>query len=227
MLFILADITGMERQDDVITLSLPVPLLYVAGASSDAKDQGLFIKILVGLSLQFLSQQTTSIYFALLWKGILDHSTNLLKKFCPPHIQVFYRYMNKWEVNILKERDYISRSPDLTAERCVNADWESGLKEWSTFCIKKVFWGFFSLLSFPQISVILKSKIALGTIQLPSLTLDFRFHNWAVFEGSFISILYYAWLWQFINSVPVFHHQQNSSLISCDYWDTAERSMFV
>jgi len=66
MLFILADITGMERQDDVITLSLPVPLLYVAGASSDAKDQGLFIKILVGLSLQFLSQQTTSIYFALL-----------------------------------------------------------------------------------------------------------------------------------------------------------------
>lgn len=106
---------------------------------SDAKDQGLFIKILVGLSLQFLSQQTTSIYFALLWKGILDHSTNLLKKFCPPHIQVFYRYMNKWEVNILKERDYISRSPDLTAERRVNADWESGLKEWSTFCIKKSF----------------------------------------------------------------------------------------
>ena len=66
MLFILADITGMERQDDVITLSLPVPLLYVTGASSDAKDQGLFIKILVDLSLQFLSQQTTSIYFALL-----------------------------------------------------------------------------------------------------------------------------------------------------------------
>lgn len=56
MLFILADIAGMERQDDVI-------LLCVAGASSDAK--GLFIKILLGLSLQFLSQQRQhqSIFF--------------------------------------------------------------------------------------------------------------------------------------------------------------------
>lgn len=61
MLFILADITGMERQDDVITLSLPVPLLYVAGASSDAKDQGLFIKILVCLCSFFLNRQHQSI----------------------------------------------------------------------------------------------------------------------------------------------------------------------
>lgn len=43
-------------------------------------------------------------------------------------------------------------------------EWAEGAKY---FLYKKVFWGFFLLLSFPQISVILKSKIALSTIQLP------------------------------------------------------------
>lgn len=60
MLLILADIAGMERQDDVITLCLPVPLLYVAGASSDAK--GLFIKNLVCLYSFFLNKDNTDLF---------------------------------------------------------------------------------------------------------------------------------------------------------------------
>lgn len=51
MLFILAKIAGMEKQENVITLSLLVPLLGVTGTCRGAKEQGLLMITLVCLPL--------------------------------------------------------------------------------------------------------------------------------------------------------------------------------
>lgn len=87
---------------------------------------------------------------------------------------IFCRCLNNWEANLQKQRDYISlKMPsfknvwvtDLTAETHGYANWESGLKERSTFHINGFLRFLLLVLYFSDFYHFEKSTVALDRVQ--------------------------------------------------------------